>query len=201
MNAPAAPAPQPAGDARREQLLDVALTVFARHGYRKTSMDDIAQAAGVSRQGLYLHFEAKEDLFRAAVHHSIRKAHVAVAAALAAPGESIEQRLLSAFDEWVGRRYQAVGDDVDDLVGTCQRLLGPDLQTEKKAFARRIAAAIEAEGLAAVHERNHISSKDLALTLCATAYGLKQIQPTRAAFVAAMRTAIRAFCLPFKPNR
>ena len=201
MNPSAASAPQPAGEARREQLLDVALTVFARHGYRKTSMDDIAQAAGVSRQGLYLHFETKEDLFRAAVHHSIRKAQVAVAAALAAPGESIEQRLVSAFDEWVGHRYEAVGDDVDDLVSPCQRLLGPELQTEKRAFARRIAAAIEDEGLTAAHERNHISSKDLAQTLCAAAYGLKQIQPTRPAFVAAMRTAIRAFCLPLKAHR
>jgi AcrR family transcriptional regulator len=201
VNAQAAPAPQPAGDARREQLLAVALTVFARHGYRKTSMDDIAQAAGVSRQGLYLHFETKEDLFRAAVHHSIRKAHVAVAAALEAPGEPLEQRLLTAFDAWIGCRYEAVGDDVDDLVSTCHTLLGPSLETEKKTFARRIGAALEEAGLGAVHERNHISAKDLALTLCATAYGLKQIQPTRAGFVAAMRTAIRAFCLPLKSSR
>ena len=201
MNAQAASAPQPAGEARREQLLEVALTVFARHGYRKTSMDDIAQAAGVSRQGLYLHFETKEDLFRAAVRHSIRRAHVAVAAALESADEPLEQRLLTAFDEWVGRRYEAVGDDVDDLVSACHTLLGPTLATEKKAFARRIAAALDEAGLGAVHERNQINAKDLALTLCATAYGLKQIQPTRTAFVAAMRTAIRAFCLPLKPNR
>jgi len=201
MNAQAASAPQPAGDARREQLLDVALTVFARHGYRKTSMDDIAKAAGVSRQGLYLHFQTKEDLFRAAVHHSIRKAHVAVAVALETPGEPLEQRLVTAFDAWVGRRYEAVGDDVDDLVSACQTLLGPALAIEKKAFARRIAAALDEAGLGAAHERNHISAKDLALTLCATAYGLKQIQPTRVGFLAAMRTAIRAFCLPLKPSR
>ena len=32
----------------------------ARYGFKKTSMDDVAQAAGVSRQGLYLYFDTKE---------------------------------------------------------------------------------------------------------------------------------------------
>ena len=42
------------GDSRREALLEAAVGVFARYGFRKTSMDEVARAAGVSRQGLYL---------------------------------------------------------------------------------------------------------------------------------------------------
>ena len=39
-----------------------ATATFLRYGFKKTSMDDVAQAAGVSRQGLYLYFETKDVL-------------------------------------------------------------------------------------------------------------------------------------------
>ncbi len=51
--------------ARREQLLDVALEVFARTGYHDTSMNDVAEAAGVTKPVLYQHFESKRELFQA----------------------------------------------------------------------------------------------------------------------------------------
>jgi AcrR family transcriptional regulator len=51
--------------ARREQLLDVALEVFAHTGYHDTSMNDVAEAAGVTKPVLYQHFESKRELFQA----------------------------------------------------------------------------------------------------------------------------------------
>ena len=51
--------------ARREQLLDVALATFARNGYHETSMNDIADAAGVTKPVLYQHFESKRELYQA----------------------------------------------------------------------------------------------------------------------------------------
>ena len=51
--------------ARREQLLDVALEVFAHTGYHDTSMNDVAEAAGVTKPVLYQHFESKRDLYLA----------------------------------------------------------------------------------------------------------------------------------------
>ncbi|HTO00464.1 MAG TPA: TetR/AcrR family transcriptional regulator [Microthrixaceae bacterium] len=52
------PAPE-----RREQLLRVAVEVFAERGFHTTSMNDIADAAGVSKPVLYQHFTSKRDLF------------------------------------------------------------------------------------------------------------------------------------------
>lgn len=52
---------------KREAVLEAAADVFAQYGFRRTSMNDIAQAAGISRPALYLMFENKEDLFRGAV--------------------------------------------------------------------------------------------------------------------------------------
>lgn len=51
-------------DPRRERLLDAAQAVFARYGYKRASMGDVAAEAGVSRPALYLHFRSKEDVLR-----------------------------------------------------------------------------------------------------------------------------------------
>jgi len=48
---------------RREQLLETATGVFARQGYHAASMNDVAEAAGVTKPVLYQHFSSKRDLF------------------------------------------------------------------------------------------------------------------------------------------
>jgi AcrR family transcriptional regulator len=50
---------------KRARILDAALAAFARYGWRRASMADVAQAVGVSRPALYLHFASKEALFEA----------------------------------------------------------------------------------------------------------------------------------------
>jgi AcrR family transcriptional regulator len=49
----------------RELLLRAAEQVFARVGYEKAQVDEIAEAAGFSKGGLYAHFKSKEELFLA----------------------------------------------------------------------------------------------------------------------------------------
>ena len=49
----------------RRQILDAALRLFSHRGYGATSVDDIAQAAGVSKGNIYHHFPDKETIFRA----------------------------------------------------------------------------------------------------------------------------------------
>lgn len=48
---------------RRRQLLDVALSVFAERGFHLTSMNEIADAAGVTKPVLYQHFRSKRELY------------------------------------------------------------------------------------------------------------------------------------------
>ncbi|MCP5027213.1 MAG: TetR/AcrR family transcriptional regulator [Actinomycetia bacterium] len=54
------PAPE-----RREQLLDVAIEVFGQRGFHNTSMNDVADAAGITKPVLYQHFASKRDLYAA----------------------------------------------------------------------------------------------------------------------------------------
>jgi AcrR family transcriptional regulator len=53
------------GRATRGQLIEVATSLFADHGYEGTSIDAVLAAAGVSRGALYHHFAGKEALFTA----------------------------------------------------------------------------------------------------------------------------------------
>jgi AcrR family transcriptional regulator len=52
------PAPE-----RRNQLLDVALAVFSARGFHRTAMNDIADAAGITKPVLYQHFGSKRALY------------------------------------------------------------------------------------------------------------------------------------------
>lgn len=58
-------------DARPQELLAAALTLFVERGYASTRLDDVAASAGVSKGTLYLYFPSKEDLFRAVVRENL----------------------------------------------------------------------------------------------------------------------------------
>jgi TetR/AcrR family transcriptional regulator len=50
---------------KRDDIVTAAVDVFSRYGFRQTSMELLARAAGVSRPALYQHFANKQDVFAA----------------------------------------------------------------------------------------------------------------------------------------
>jgi AcrR family transcriptional regulator len=54
--------------AREQRILDAASELIIRQGYDKTTMNDVAESAGISRGIIYLHFENKDRLFEALVY-------------------------------------------------------------------------------------------------------------------------------------
>jgi len=58
-------------DARPEEILDAAQTVFGECGFARAKLDDVARLAGVSKGTLYLYFDSKETLFREVVRAKI----------------------------------------------------------------------------------------------------------------------------------
>lgn len=60
------PIPDNAKEAR-ELIIDAGRDIFARYGYKKTTMDDIAKAARKGKSSLYHYFKSKEDVFGAVV--------------------------------------------------------------------------------------------------------------------------------------
>ncbi len=55
------------GPVTREQILDSSLRLFSEKGFARTSVRDIAQAAGITDAAIYYHFASKRDLFEALI--------------------------------------------------------------------------------------------------------------------------------------
>ena len=51
----------------RERIIDAARVVFAKYGYKKTTMDDIALSAKKGKSSIYYYFKSKEEIFEAVV--------------------------------------------------------------------------------------------------------------------------------------
>ncbi|HEX9578059.1 MAG TPA: TetR/AcrR family transcriptional regulator [Myxococcales bacterium] len=59
--------------AKKDCILLEAARAFSRFGFKKTSVDEIARAAGVAKGTIYLAVESKEDLFYQALHREVRE--------------------------------------------------------------------------------------------------------------------------------
>jgi len=188
-------APSPAEAARRAGLLEASLAVFARFGYRKTSMDEVARAAQISRQGLYLHFANKEELLRATVRYACESSLTDALKALATDAP-LPERLVTAFDEWVGRYVGRFGADAADLMEAAETLAGTQIEESEKLFIDAITAALREGGLAAAYKPAGVTARQLAENLIATAGGLKHCSDTREEFQGGMALAVRITCAP-----
>ena len=88
---------------RRQQLLDVALQSFSQQGFHQTSMNDIADAAGVTKPVLYQHFGSKRDLFLELLRElggRLREAVGKAAVEAGGPRQQVENGMRAYF-RWV----------------------------------------------------------------------------------------------------
>jgi AcrR family transcriptional regulator len=161
----------PGDAARRLDVLEAALRTFTRFGYRKTSMDDIAREARISRPGLYFLFSSKNGLFREAAERGVQLDLAAAAAAFEAPGRSIEECIAAAFDAWAGR-YIGPIHDTATLIAENPNLLGPVALSGPARFEVLLAAALEKTALAG-------SASIAARTLISLSLGIKLQSTTR----------------------
>src|SRR5689334_22853361 len=86
---------------RESQMLEVARTTFGARGYHAVSMDEIAEAVGISKPMLYAYFGSKEGLFLACAREAADGLHEQVRAAAteqATPELRLWHGLLAVFD-------------------------------------------------------------------------------------------------------
>ena len=90
---------------RRSQLFEVALSLFAERGYAATTMDEIAETAGVTKPLVYQHFESKRALYLELMDvFSLELVNSIVDATAQAPGprQQVEQGFAAYFGVMVG---------------------------------------------------------------------------------------------------
>ena len=92
---------------RRSQIIDAAIGVFLRYGYARTTMGDIAQAAGLTRPTLYVTFPDKESIFEAVVQTMIASKLAQIRQGLERQN-TLEEKLRFACDAWAAEGFELV---------------------------------------------------------------------------------------------
>ncbi len=95
---------------RKQQILEAAIAVFARLGFRAARMDDVAEQAGLSKAALYLYYKSKDAIIAALLQRLFAQEFKQVQALVESEreGSVVEQllvltRQLAAMLQWMSR--------------------------------------------------------------------------------------------------
>lgn len=129
---------------KEARVLEAATAVFFRYGYRRTTMGDIATAAGISRPALYLLFCNKERIFEAVLRRWASQLLETIAretAALADPAE----KLRKAFELWTVQPFELMtgSPDAKDLVQCGLAFAGETVERNYAGFEALLASILE----------------------------------------------------------
>ncbi len=148
---------------KRKQIVQVAQRVIQRHGIRKTTLDDIARAAGMAATSIYYYFKDKKELLRAVVSALIDSTLANVEAAVSACTRPDEKLIAS----WKAI-FMAISDSaiLSDLAANSKPevvALAGDLIRDFEARYKKLVRNIIMEGV----ERDlfHVDDTELTVTL------------------------------------
>jgi AcrR family transcriptional regulator len=155
---------------RRERLLKSAASLFSRWGFDKTSVDDIAREAGISKGAVYLEFPNKDALFKAVVHWEFARYM-----------QDWLRRFEKDHGDWsfarmIQHSIAAVDSNpfVKALLMRDHRIFGNFLRRDKELF--RLAISARSEFFSQLQEtgtmRDDIPAPVLAYLVSVTGYGL-----------------------------
>lgn len=133
---------QEAAAARREGILHAARWCFLNFGFSKTSLDDIARRANISRTLLYKSFKDKEDIFTAVFAHWLVARQPEALQAARGAGSAYERLLgvcrLMVVEPWSDMAGAPMAAEFYDV---CERI-DPEISAKHRQVAHECVAAI-----------------------------------------------------------
>jgi AcrR family transcriptional regulator len=104
-------------DLNREAILQIAQDIFSKYGYKKTTLDDIANAVRKGKSSLYYYFSSKEDLFQAVISKEVeilKEALEKVVFRSLDPEEKLREYILTKLTTFrdLANLYNALENDV-----------------------------------------------------------------------------------------
>jgi AcrR family transcriptional regulator len=140
----------------RDRILDATERLLTRHGYQKTTMEDVAADAGLAKRTLYLSFASKEEMALSSIDRIVERLLGrlrAIAARVGDPAESIHEmllcRVLFRFDS-VRDYYQSLDDMFKSVRPAYMARRQSYFDAEARVLARVLARG-EREGRLAVN--------------------------------------------------
>jgi AcrR family transcriptional regulator len=94
----------------RRQVLDAAIKTLAKRGLAKASIQDIADAAGLSKGAVHYHFESKDELLERVLDRCCETLHARIHAVFDEPGLPMERIRRAILEMWIVRR-----DDIPEM--------------------------------------------------------------------------------------
>ena len=124
-------------NARVDQIADSALRLFARYGYKRSSMDDIAREAGLAKATLYLHFKGKDEVFRAMLNLLGRRVEARCREVIAAGKGPFSERLAALLQAHHGQAYASfgTGEHLAELKAVMNTIATRELQAFEEIFS------------------------------------------------------------------
>ncbi len=127
---------------RRREILEAARACFLQFGYAKTSLDDIAKRAGISRPLIYRKFKNKEDVFSAVYEDLMEGLYPGVEAVLAGRG-SPREKLLGVYEHLLLQPWEAVmsGPMASEFFEACARIV-PEVEAKHARLRLKYTQAV-----------------------------------------------------------
>ncbi len=178
-------------DPKQNAILTSAWDAFANYGFRKTSMDDIARGAGMSRPALYLYYKNKEDIFRSLSQFHYDLAASNVAEALGGQGP-VEDVLAAAFMAQYDKIVEAMMSSPHgaELMDTGFKACADIAEIGENRFA-----VLYGEWLESAAQTGRVrllgDAMQMALTMTGALKGLKMTAPDYPEFQARVRMLAR----------
>lgn len=185
--------------ARREQILDVALVVFASAGFHGASMNEIADAAGVTKPVLYQHFDSKRDLYQALIEEvgNRLRTNIDKATAEATDGKSQTDLGFRAYFRWVAedhdgfrllfgsgsRRDDEFNESIRKITAESARAVAPLIavdidESHRETLAHALVGLAEGASRRLVGLGADFDPDEIAAEVSALAWaGLRAVQP------------------------
>lgn len=162
----------------REKLLDTAEVVFSNKGVARTSLQDIAQAAGMTRGAIYWHFEDKAALFSAMMDRIVTPMEEALKDLTERPGKDPMFQLREAMlmslrlitDDERTRRVMGIAVRQAPFVGEMAGALERRLEVHLRCRGHIESAVREAQALGVAQQS--VSPRSVATSIMAIITGL-----------------------------
>jgi AcrR family transcriptional regulator len=158
-------------DPREIKIAEAAIRIILRYGMARTTMNDVAQEAGVSRQTLYAIFASKEDLLRATIRYLANRTVADIEADFAKTSDP-GQRLDAVINHIAVRSFELLraSPDADDIVSGFNAACKEELESAAARYQRLITEmlipyqnSIESAGMSVAELADFIQKSTLTI--------------------------------------
>ncbi len=187
-------------DPKLKTILESAWMAFSTYGYRKTSMDDIARGAAMSRPALYLHFKNKESIFRALVESYYSGTVDAIARVLRETTD-VSDALSKAFSVQGGEAAEAMMTSAHgmELLDAGASVAADIVATGEGRFCEVYASwltELQKSGQIEIVE----TPQEVAKAFCSVLKGVKMTAPDYATYASTIQLMARLFSAGLAPR-